>query len=228
MTVTQSLELSPREWGCTVQCHSSRGCGYVVPTRVGVYRGPAANRLYRRSCPHASGGVPETGPFKALLNLVVPTRVGVYLKFREDLIGRYGCPHASGGVPQQSVFPLVAITLSPREWGCTGSGLIGPATVSVVPTRVGVYLYGLSCKFILYSCPHASGGVPQQGEIATIGITLSPREWGCTGPSFGLFSFHCVVPTRVGVYRLLRIPPGRPSRCPHASGGVPCRRFTPL
>ena len=38
MTVTQSLELSPREWGCTGVLQRTDYTAEVVPTRVGVYQ----------------------------------------------------------------------------------------------------------------------------------------------------------------------------------------------
>jgi hypothetical protein len=53
---------------------------------------------------------------------------------------------------------------------------------------------------------------------------LSPREWGCTGTIAEADWQRVVVPTRVGVYRMLVLLPRLRWRCPHASGGVPNSR----
>ncbi len=135
-----------------------------------------------------------------------------------------------------------AITLSPREWGCTGgavlpltNGMVVPTRVgvyrsnrrcvchpsSVVPTRVGVYRMPRYVVVVTPCCPHASGGVPPFRVTLRPDRLLSPREWGCTYRPDTDRKGIAVVPTRVGVYLGTCYASRPPPRCPHASGGVP-------
>lgn len=50
---------------------------------------------------------------------------------------------------------------------------------------------------------------------------FSPREWGCTVNELPPPRSRTVLPTRVGVYRLMTTSTTSPFCSPHASGGVP-------
>ena len=237
--------LSPRTWGCTESILVIYGFGFVVPTHVGVYLEPqpgewrcsvvpthvgvyrigASQRRWVERCPHARGGVPRSRSPARMWNAlsprtwgctgcrtrspvdrpVVPTHVGVYRRpLRPECPGGR-CPHARGGVPERETAGLRAMRLSPRTWGCTTrrSGRSG---------------------WHRWRCPHARGGVPIAAALGVDPSELSPRTWGCTGRRHRHESTTHVVPTHVGVYRLLPASVSRADSCPHARGGVPPAR----
>ena len=72
----------------------------------------------------------------------------------------------------------------------------------------------------LSSLPHARGGVSLTAAAQALGITSSPRPWGC-------FFLCCpspvppnVFPTPVGVFLILTATLTTEHRLPHARGGV--------
>ncbi len=102
-------------------------------------------------------------------------------------------------------------------------------TITVFPTRVGVYQSRSTCWIPAsmfsphawgctvcarnpphngISFPHTRGGVPRPRLGNYAGDEFSPHAWGCTGYADGTLRVARVFPTRVGVYR------SAGSRCP--------------
>ncbi len=52
--------------------------------------------------------------------------------------------------------------------------------VTVLPTRVGVYLGLEGAYAMMRSSPHAGGGVPDYQTAGGGSWPFSPRGWGCT------------------------------------------------
>ena len=169
------------------------------PTPVGVF--PKIVRFYesKGGLPHASGGVslldqmgatyPLSSPRQwgcfyrrvcyGVLFYVFPTPVGVFLFTRKARLYKKRLPHASGGVSGYNVQMKLQLTSSPRQWGCFYSSPCSLRQNFVFPTPVGVFpIACLQCR-LLWSLPHASGGVSTACP-ASFGLMLSsPRQWGC-------------------------------------------------
>ena len=92
---------------------------------------------------------------------------------------------------------------------------------SIVPTYVGVYRIGQKENIINVNCPYVCGGVPgRRDEFNRTGI-LSLRMWGCTRAWVELLDYTEIVPTYVGVYRMMSELKSRGYNCPYVCGGVP-------
>ena len=151
---------SPRTWGCFWSSTATGKGEGVFPTHVGVFPILTRWQSWRRSLPHARGGVskssmpllskeessPRTwGCFhqrkgRSRRDLVFPTHVGVFLPPYPAYAAPPRLPHARGGVSSwRGVMPTPERS-SPRTWGCFYARRYSKSADDVFPTHVGVFL----------------------------------------------------------------------------------------
>ena len=68
--------------------------------------------------PHVRGGVSYVDYNFTYWYLVFPTCVGVFLRQCRIPAVWLGLPHVRGGVSPLQIIAMVAVTSSPRTWGC--------------------------------------------------------------------------------------------------------------
>ena len=173
---------SPHTWGCFVQEIEERAKEIVLPTYVGVFPPTAEDFQKTIGSPHIRGGVshlhlgclaevkfsPHTwGCFLCRVYgaeqvYVLPTYVGVFLDSIRSKIDPKSSPHIRGGVSYMSVSRICAESFSPHTWGCFHILSIPEEERMVLPTYVGVFLWG---------CFPSS-----------VTAKFSPRVWGCLIP----------------------------------------------
>ena len=193
-----------------------------------------------RGLPHARGGVsvpglgtagrgassPRTwGCFRLpwgqkRLQTVFPTHVGVFLRCPACLPGLVRLPHARGGVSATRPSGGSADGSSPRTWGCFYSDAGAQAQAAVFPTHVGVFPTLDLTERLLWSLPHARGGVSVCARGERVFERSSPRTWGCFQGSTAAFLLSLVFPTHVGVFPFSQPAGAILKGLPHARGGV--------
>ncbi len=133
---------------------------------------------------------------------------------------RLGLPHARGGVSIRCHHTDTALVSSPRTWGCFLDARVRARSRYVFPTHVGVFLNAPSETPGYLGLPHARGGVSDNGWGIFLGMTSSPRTWGCFSRGGHRRYRSSVFPTHVGVFLLNNLLKYNPHRLPHARGGV--------
>ncbi len=191
---------SPPAWGCSVDTNGSNSVFNVFPTRVGMFR-LSAKRGHLASCfPHPRGDVPLGGaeprgrakfsppawgcsgfaPLRALSVEVFPTRVGMFRLIKWPGMRDGGFPHPRGDVPFMPFLSANVVLFSPPAWGCSEYFGVGTITLSVFPTRVGMFRF----LYVIQACragfPHPRGDVPKITREAEDGYAFSPPAWGCS------------------------------------------------
>ncbi len=78
----------------------------------------------------------------------------------------------------------------------------------------------LSFDAIHWCLPHARGGVSRHQASTSPTLRPSPRPWGCFPAALRRWCRALAFPTPVGVFPCLARMRVRPSRLPHARGGV--------
>ena len=151
---------SPRPWGCFFSAALSTLVALVFPTPVGVFLIAVFRPCWRKSLPHARGGVSYYGKHLATSRqssprpwgcffgfadpmgdaVVFPTPVGVFLFIGAYLASGSGLPHARGGVSEAAKKATRASASSPRPWGCFLASGSSCLCNRVFPTPVGVFL----------------------------------------------------------------------------------------
>src|SRR2546430_120543 len=97
------------------------------------------------------------------------------------------------------------VKLSLRAWGWTVMKLLLVLPACIVPTCVGVDRAGQSVRRVEYDCPHVRGGGPTGCFDTYKRRALSPRAWGWTEHGKRGRNPLCIVPTCVGVDRILKL-----------------------
>ena len=96
-----------------------------------------------------------------------------------------------------------------------------PCNLRVLPTRVGMVRTGWLLPRSPSSSPHPRGDGPIRFTDATNIISFSPPAWGWSGRLAGLHGRIGVLPTRVGMVRILSLTSGNPLGSPHPRGDGP-------
>ena len=192
-------------------------------------------------CPHARGDGPHTciqcaycdmlsprtwGWSKCNCRLhppkgVVPTHVGMVQRAGVELPYTAGCPHARGDGPPVGSIGGFTPPLSPRTWGWSEIETLDKLLNPVVPTHVGMVRIESAYGYGQGRCPHARGDGPDYPHIQLDLYKLSPRTWGWSVLENGRGFAIRVVPTHVGMVRLINFSLSLPTCCPHARGDGP-------
>ncbi len=192
----------------------------VFPTPVGVFLVVDMKSGFRRSLPHARGGVSRPVVHGQRLRAssprpwgcfplegkqgknpsVFPTPVGVFPRGRVLLAAPLRLPHARGGVSGGTVRPGKQRRSSPRPWGCFRGSNMEFCLSGVFPTPVGVFLSDTREPLNRRCLPHARGGVSGLGPGIVPVFKSSPRPWGCFSKAALSMINSPVFPTPVGVF----------------------------
>ena len=170
--------------------------------------------------PRAWGWSAERGAH-GKAKIVVPTRVGMVRVDGRAHHRETRCPHARGDGPVICTADGEGVALSPRAWGWSDSFMETLDRAVVVPTRVGMVRAAAGQKVESGSCPHARGDGPSCSPANVTDSSLSPRAWGWSVYPTRVPLWACVVPTRVGMVRLVTLITQPEQRCPHARGDGP-------
>jgi len=92
---------------------------------------------------------------------VLPTRVGMVPVWLGGGRRWGGSPHARGDGPPASGRQLLAYRFSPRAWGWSFFVVIVPASIVVLPTRVGMVRNARNIGGDTPRSPHARGDGPE-------------------------------------------------------------------
>ena len=131
------------------------------------------------------------------------------------------CPHTRGDGPWIPVEPNVILVLSPHAWGWTDGDGRWEFFAGVVPTRVGMDRAIRTRARKSACCPHTRGDGPVYFPAGCAIIRLSPHAWGWTDGLDRDLRWRLVVPTRVGMDRMLPCWRIIWHRCPHTRGDGP-------
>ncbi len=156
--------------------------------------------------------------------MLVPTHVGMSRRPIYLGIHHRPCPHTRGDVPRIEHGKCVIVTLSPHTWGCPVYGPTGPGDAGLVPTHVGMSREFLILKFNGLACPHTRGDVPLRSISRTCDRPLSPHTWGCPVIENEVSPVETLVPTHVGMSRIISVFIYESGPCPHTRGDVPQER----
>ena len=112
------------------------------------YAGSSWQRLsgicvYRRSLPHARGGVSADESGRENRRASSPRSWGCFQQPNTTIMRHYCLPHARGGVSARALRSRVAARSSPRSWGCFFYCYHRTFIKVVFPTLVGVFLLTL-------------------------------------------------------------------------------------
>ena len=112
----------------------------------------------------------------------------------------------------------IVMVFSPRVWGW--SGTIGHIHRhdNVLPTRVGMVRFSNWSRSAFSRSPHACGDGPVLPIDVPLGQVFSPRVWGWSVSTRYVYRLRNVLPTRVGMVRVMHSANGSRERSPHACG----------
>jgi hypothetical protein len=132
-------------------------------------------------------------------------------------------PHARGDGPRRSLLGQSDRGFSPRPWGWSAEARWRAHPGEVLPTPVGMVREPAPFDQDGRGSPHARGDGPSSGSLTKQPRTFSPRPWGWSVfLELGLRGGD-VLPTPVGMVRLIRVEE-LPMPCsPHARGDGPDR-----
>ena len=133
-----------------------------------------------------------------IITRIIPTRMGTstsrscYCTETEDH------PHAYGDKHTQAFYPCSNTGSSPRVWG--QASLVGgdPATIRIIPTRMGTSLRAIASSSFERDHPHAYGDKAVNGTLEEIKAGSSPRVWGQDSLSATAPILSRIIPTRMG------------------------------
>ncbi len=189
---------SPRAWGWSAGRRMLQAGLFVLPTRVGMVRGPSQSPKSGQGSPHARGD----GPFKlsyknqterfsprawgwsaaggdnSAASVVLPTRVGMVRNVRLSSSVSLRSPHARGDGPVWQAKWIVAILFSPRAWGWSARLYNSFSCRLVLPTRVGMVRTATADASAFCRSPHARGDGPRSIASCSKWARFSPRAWG--------------------------------------------------
>ena len=146
--------------------------------------------------------------------------MGVFLRGLLSMRLIFCLPHARGGVSTRAQERISNHRSSPRPWGCFRASALQLLCQKVFPTPVGVFLNLAVGIIVVWSLPHARGGVSHAYYRKQRRIPSSPRPWGCFFINDYAKGRDHVFPTPVGVFPSSRYSPSSSLRLPHARGGV--------
>ncbi len=146
--------------------------------------------------------------------------MGVFPPGRLRPVPHRRLPHARGGVSATTAMLTLARGSSPRPWGCFYLKPNRSPAGLVFPTPVGVFPHSVANCPHSRSLPHARGGVSTTTAMLTLDRGSSPRPWGCFRNTPLLCKGAFVFPMSVGVFPGKNSWANKPTRFPHARGGV--------
>ena len=171
---------SPPAWGWSLRAAIADGAHVVLPTRVGmVLRGwPWASSV--SGSPHPRGDGPSPRPHRlpgksfsppawgwssddsvmSVLGIVLPTRVGMVLGPCKPATWQSGSPHPRGDGPIRALATRRTGRFSPPAWGWSAAPALAAASMSVLPTRVGMVPARPVRRGPARSSPHPRGDGP--------------------------------------------------------------------
>ena len=166
--VTRLAAFSPPAWGWSAGKSPNGFDIWVLPTRVGMVRHAAGQRLLGARSPHPRGDGPplprQPGiqgwfsppawgwsgfvPCGTFLAGVLPTRVGMVRNQCDNHECNQRSPHPRGDGPTTNPNDAGNLTFSPPAWGWSEQASILDHTIHVLPTRVGMVrrLYRRGCR----------------------------------------------------------------------------------
>ena len=235
---------SPRPWGCSAPPAADRIPRRLLPTPVGMFRGPRPALARAHPSPHARGDVPaqkgradeakafSPRPWGCSVRAVqsasgkklLPTPVGMFRrkKVLDEVLSP--SPHARGDVPTRGCAVGVRVVFSPRPWGCSERLGVEDAVVGLLPTPVGMFRIDSPDGSDPRTSPHARGDVPSYYACDLMIRHFSPRPWGCSVHVLTDLIGLTLLPTPVGMFRRDSTQRCRPRASPHARGDVPPKR----
>ena len=231
---------SPRPWGCFQPQRRPHRGRRVFPTSVGVFPRSICTAGIRLCLPHVRGGVSDrqesSGPVlrssprpwgcfypaapAPVRWAVFPTSVGVFPNLSPPGTPIPRLPHVRGGVSYAYAYGQIAMSSSPRPWGCFHSARPRLHHRFVFPTSVGVFLSRPLERRKDASLPHVRGGVSNSAWSAALSSRSSPRPWGCFLGFADFDNGTAVFPTSVGVFLSGAIVILQSASLPHVRGGV--------
>ncbi len=232
---------SPHAWGWSGRESPFLAQRWVLPTRVGMVRGPSGATGPSGGSPHTRGDGPRSNswlvrqkefsphawgwsvefPPQLVALGVLPTRVGMVRDCGDAFLPCNRSPHTRGDGPISRSARSNARLFSPHAWGWSGpSGATG-GQGAVLPTRVGmVRLAGGTCLSAPGS-PHTRGdGPPRRGDWRVL-ARFSPHAWGWSDFVCIACANTYVLPTRVGMVRLSLVKSCVVFCSPHTRGDGP-------
>ena len=152
---------------------------------------------------------------------VLPTRVGMVRRMHRPPFRIYGAPHPRGDGPINDGGPIHPCVCSPPAWGWSAAWFQLSIPRVVLPTRVGMVRHGLLFAVHVFRAPHPRGDGPLQNRSAGQPIWCSPPAWGWSGKGRAGTSAGGVLPTRVGMVRIITSLVIRFMGAPHPRGDGP-------
>ncbi len=240
-TLAAAISFSPPAWGCSVLRLEDRHPLVLLPTRVGMFRRPPGGVGSHRPSPHPRGDVPSTRSRcrrgfcfsppawgcsvqriqRQTIRPLLPTRVGMFRYNTSDIgVGR-SSPHPRGDVPFNPGYTVDCGGFSPPAWGCSVIAGHSSRFLSLLPTRVGMFLRQSDKLHITGTSPHPRGDVPDSGYALMFSDCFSPPAWGCSETQERWEERQALLPTRVGMFRLNHLCVRPCMTSPHPRGDVP-------
>ncbi len=130
-------------------------------------------------------------------------------------------PHSRGDVPRRICSSGVHTSFSPLAWGCSEALDLADDTLSLFPTRVGMFRTAPRACSTAAPFPHSRGDVPGTDHRQAKYRNFSPLAWGCSGGAPMSSPHGRLFPTRVGMFRGPGLSPASPLSFPHSRGDVP-------
>ncbi len=136
-----------------------------------------------------------------------------------------GSPHTRGDGPRL-VCPVWAwFPFSPHAWGWSDPPRCGISGCEVLPTRVGMVRFPANTVNLSAGSPHTRGDGPYSAEDIQGMLRFSPHAWGWSGHLAHHPPLQQVLPTRVGMVRLLLALARQLVCSPHTRGDGPHSSF---
>ncbi len=232
---------SPHAWGWSAPSQHQRIDQRVLPTRVGMVRGQSIIGPSGLSSPHTRGDGPwdcrrkwtfgrfsphawgwswtfgSHGPNRAVL----PTRVGMVRIYRINGPIWRGSPHTRGDGPACASFANRLQPFSPHAWGWSGASVEYNGRYKVLPTRVGMVRGDAKQILASIGSPHTRGDGPALKHMPPNWQAFSPHAWGWSAHARVNQLNREVLPTRVGMVRLVCLRSDNQDSSPHTRGDGP-------
>ncbi len=132
-----------------------------------------------------------------------------------------GSPHTRGDGPSRCIVSIFCPQFSPHAWGWSARRPFIHPVGRVLPTRVGMVRLVSASIARESSSPHTRGDGPAFCSGIGCGCGFSPHAWGWSVRSSWSAAVRFVLPTRVGMVRMLDTIDAWCLRSPHTRGDGP-------
>ncbi len=208
-----------------------------------MVRVPSQSHFHPRCSPHPRGDGPTFDPISDRAKtfsppawgwsglrgvdqepaFVLPTRVGMVRTAPGQESRALRSPHPRGDGPSKASWPRSRGWFSPPAWGWSGVRHSDTHCADVLPTRVGM-VRPLGIPQVRFDCsPHPRGDGPGIYTRTSTVNTFSPPAWGWSAPRRRESKPTKVLPTRVGMVRMVSFRFQVRLRSPHPRGDGPLR-----